>query len=133
MKIVTTKVNHLSQFFPFPIFLQISIEFTIYRRSIHWKMNDTWVIHGFSYVCKMLQKIICCSVTHERRVPIPYLNSINAPKSVISTWQVWMIWSNLSLKPTDRNLDLLTSLTNLPLKYGAKPQLTKYLILSVPS
>ena len=44
-------------------------------------MNDTWVIRRFSYVCKMLQKIISYGVTNERRVPKPYLNSINVPAS----------------------------------------------------
>ena len=33
--------------------------------------------------------------------------------TVMSIWQVWKIWFKLSLNQTDRNFDLLTSLTNL--------------------
>ena len=72
------------------------------------------MIHGISYVCKMLQKIICCGVTHERRVPIPYLTLLMPQNlTVMSIWQAWKIWFKLSLNPTDRNFDLLISLTNL--------------------
>ena len=33
--------------------------------------------------------------------------------TVMSIWQAWKIWFKLSLNPTDRNFDLLISLTNL--------------------
>ena len=71
---------------------------------------DKWMILEWfmgSVVCKMLQMIICCGVTHQKRVPMLHLNSINV--QIMSVWQVWVIWFMFLSKPTDRDLDLLTS------------------------
>ena len=121
-----------SEVFPFH-----DIPSTLYRiydlQKVHPLINDTWVIHGLSYVLKMLQKII--AVVWPMKEESQYLTwtiLTSQNLTVMSIWQVWVIWFKLSSKQTDRNLDLLTSLTNLSLKYGAKPPLTKYLIISAP-
>ena len=50
-------------------------------QKVHPLINDTLVIHWVSYVCEMLQKIICWGETIERRFPISYLDTTNVPKS----------------------------------------------------
>ena len=104
-------------------------------QKVYPLINECYLSNSWLQLClyNVAKKIICCGVTHQRRVPIPYMNSINVRKSnVMPILQVWVIWIKLSSKPTDRDLDLLTSLTNLPLKHGAKLKLTKYLILPAP-